>query len=154
MESSESSIPPWQETPLAQALTYLPVLGAFLWKSTLYTLRTLVYYPLSFLRVPFLAPLAVLLYVFAPAIVFVQVILEVLVFIPYRACAYLADAVYPLYVFCGVACITGVLVGGLGRVLSSWVTIIVMEITNPQRQKDEVKEVEGEIGKPKLEFTE
>ncbi|KAK1233055.1 hypothetical protein PQX77_003782 [Marasmius sp. AFHP31] len=154
MESAESSTPPWQETPLAQALTFLPVLGAFLWKSTLYILQTLVYYPLSILRIPVLAPFAILLYVFAPAIVFVQVILDVVVFIPYRACVYFVDALYPLYVFCGVACITGVLIGGLGRALASWTTMIAMDITNPRQEKDDVHEIEGGLEKPQLEFTE
>lgn len=41
-----------------------------------------------------------------------------LVLMPFKTAAYLLDALYPLYVFCGVACITGCLLGLGGRYLS------------------------------------
>lgn len=55
-------------------------------------------------------------------IVFVQVLFDVLVLTPYNSVIYLVDAIYPLYVFCGVACITGVILGVLARQLVFWLT--------------------------------
>ncbi|KAL0577283.1 hypothetical protein V5O48_004711 [Marasmius crinis-equi] len=154
MDSGNNS-PPWNETPLSQALTFLPVLGSLIWQGILSTLSIL-YYPLSFLRLPILAPLAILLYVFAPAIVFVQILLEVIIYTPYRVLVYLSDVVYPLYVFCGVACITGVLAGGFGRAMASWTTVVIVTLTEQENEKEQEtsRAIEGEALHPKLEFVE
>jgi cellulose synthase/poly-beta-1,6-N-acetylglucosamine synthase-like glycosyltransferase len=63
----------------------------------------------------FLSPFPVLLYILAPVIIFVQLFLEITVYSPYRAILWLSDAVYPAYAFLGVACITGALLGSIGR---------------------------------------
>lgn len=128
MESSASPVV-WTDTPLGQAITYLPALGSLIWRNFLYICRIL-FYPiayLSFLKVALLAPISIILYVFAPFIVLFQIILGLVIFTPYRALLYLADAVYPIYVLCGIACILGVLLGVSGRHLAKWVTIAVME---------------------------
>jgi hypothetical protein len=63
----------------------------------------------------FLFPFPILLYILAPVIVFVQLLFDLVVTTPYRVISYLSDAFYPVYVFVGVACITGALVGLGGR---------------------------------------
>ncbi|KAF8142958.1 hypothetical protein K438DRAFT_1518237, partial [Mycena galopus ATCC 62051] len=60
-------------------------------------------------------PVAVLLYILAPALVILQLFLEITVFSPYRAIVFASDAIYPVYVFLGIACITGALLGWVGR---------------------------------------
>ncbi|KAJ3785390.1 hypothetical protein GGU10DRAFT_354964 [Lentinula aff. detonsa] len=60
------------------------------------------------------------LYILAPVTVFMQVLLDVFLLMPYNMVIYLVDAMYPVYVFCGVACITGVIVGVLARQLVFW----------------------------------
>ncbi|CAA7264023.1 unnamed protein product [Cyclocybe aegerita] len=73
---------------------------------------------LSSLRpVLLLSPLPVLLYLFAPVTVFLDILATVFVRSPYRIVSYLLDALFPLYVFCGVACITGGVLGLAGRLL-------------------------------------
>ncbi|KAF8153860.1 hypothetical protein B0H34DRAFT_640116, partial [Crassisporium funariophilum] len=57
------------------------------------------------------------LYVFAPVTVFADIITTIFIRTPYRTAVYLLDALFPLYVLCGVACITGGVLGLLGRML-------------------------------------
>ncbi|KAG7099833.1 hypothetical protein E1B28_001641 [Marasmius oreades] len=147
MESSTSPIP-WNETPLGQTITYLPVLGSFLWRSFLLISGVLLY-PITYLsalKVPLLAPISIFLYVFAPFLVFTRIILDLFVFTPYSTFVYLVDAIYPVYVFCGVACITGVLMGTLGRFLAQWATMVVMGLTDQKKEADQEsyrEEIEG-----------
>ncbi|KAF8884366.1 hypothetical protein BD779DRAFT_1674180 [Infundibulicybe gibba] len=64
-------------------------------------------------------PLAIILYIASPAIVFLDISYTLFLSTPARIAVYLFDAFYPLYVFCGVACITGSLLGLAGKLLSS-----------------------------------
>ncbi|KAF7341526.1 hypothetical protein MVEN_01890100 [Mycena venus] len=73
----------------------------------------------------FLSPFPVLLYILAPVIVFIQIFLEIFVYTPSRAIIYLSDAFYPAYVFLGVACITGGLLGLVGRLTVNGVVYII-----------------------------
>ncbi|PPQ78565.1 hypothetical protein CVT25_011777 [Psilocybe cyanescens] len=65
-----------------------------------------------------LSPLPILLYVLAPVIVFLDIVATIIIRAPYRTITYLLEELFPLYVFCGVACITGVLLGLSARVLA------------------------------------
>ncbi|KAG7443598.1 uncharacterized protein BT62DRAFT_1008956 [Guyanagaster necrorhizus] len=76
-----------------------------------------------------LSPFPVFIYVFAPLIVFTQVALDIVVFTPARTILSLLELVYPLYVLMGIACITGLLVGGIGRLLT--LRILVWGIALP-----------------------
>ncbi|KAF8143111.1 hypothetical protein K438DRAFT_1784050 [Mycena galopus ATCC 62051] len=57
----------------------------------------------------------VLLYILAPFVAFLEPFLEIWVLSPYRAIIFVADALYPTYVFLGTACITGALLDLVGR---------------------------------------
>jgi hypothetical protein len=60
----------------------------------------------------------ILLYLFAPVIVFSQLVVTIFLLGPYNIILYLFDALYPLYLLAGVACITGGVLGIAGRGLS------------------------------------
>ncbi|GLB44383.1 hypothetical protein LshimejAT787_1700100 [Lyophyllum shimeji] len=66
----------------------------------------------------FFSPLPLIAYLFAPLIVFLDVLTDIAVRWPHRLALYALDALYPVYVFCGVACIVGVLLGTAGRVVA------------------------------------
>ena len=63
-------------------------------------------------------PVPILLYLFAPVIVFSELVVTIFFFAPYKSILYLLNALYPLYVLAGVACITGGVLGITGRGLS------------------------------------
>ena len=64
-----------------------------------------------------LSPLPIVLYVIAPVTVFLDLVVAIFIRAPYNGVLYLLDALFPLYVFCGVACITGGLLGLTARIL-------------------------------------
>jgi len=64
-----------------------------------------------------LSPFPIILYVIAPLTVFLDLVVAIFIRAPYNGVIYLLDALFPLYVFCGVACITGGLLGLTGRIL-------------------------------------
>ena len=66
----------------------------------------------------FFSPLPIALYFFAPAFVFLRIVADLLIVLPYRTTLSVLDMFYPLYVFFGVACITGTLVGLSGRLIT------------------------------------
>lgn len=57
------------------------------------------------------SPLPIALYLLAPVFVFLQAVTDIFVVMPYRITLALLDVFYPVYVFFGIACITGALVG-------------------------------------------
>ncbi|KAF9031357.1 hypothetical protein BDZ89DRAFT_1063982 [Hymenopellis radicata] len=116
--ASPSGVPPLEALlPLAsQSLSLLTSAFAFLIHS-LKWLFTKVTYP-----VILLTPLY---YILAPFVVLAQVSLDFLVFTPYRVIVYFLDLVYPIYVLVGVACIVGLMVGGLGRLATMRITMAV-----------------------------
>ncbi|KAJ7478972.1 hypothetical protein FB451DRAFT_1240277 [Mycena latifolia] len=79
----------------------------------------------------FLSPFPFLLYILAPVIVFVQLFLDVTVYTPYRFIVYLSDAFYPAYIFLGVACITGALMGLSGRLAVLGVVYVLPPAPSP-----------------------
>ncbi|KAG2144083.1 hypothetical protein BD769DRAFT_1748006, partial [Suillus cothurnatus] len=63
----------------------------------------------------------------APVILVLHIILDATVYTPYTIASNVAAALYPLYMFCGVACIFGVILGILGRSLVTLSNIIAPE---------------------------
>ena len=61
-------------------------------------------------------------YLVSPLLHFVAIIANLVFITPLAATRYLLTSLYPLYVFCGVACITGIAVGMTGRALSAFLT--------------------------------
>ncbi|KAG1835412.1 hypothetical protein DFJ58DRAFT_820648 [Suillus subalutaceus] len=53
----------------------------------------------------------------APVILVFHIVLDATVYTPYTIISNVAAALYPLYMFCGVACIFGAVLGILGRSL-------------------------------------
>jgi len=98
----------------------------------------------------FLSPLPILLYILAPFTVFFDIVTTVFVSAPYKTLTYILDAIYPLYVFCGVACIIGCLLGIAGRVVC-WVLVSSVEVEDdrPTRAVKTEYEGKGVMGKGK-----
>jgi len=72
------------------------------------------------------APLPFILYIMSPVIVFGQIVAGVFFVIPYHAVVDFFVAVQPFYVFCGVACISGALIGLGGRVFAGVVSAVIV----------------------------
>jgi hypothetical protein len=60
---------------------------------------------------PFLVIITIPIYLLSPAIITSKILVDLTVVFPYRAVSYIAQAVYPIYAFVGVACLSGALVG-------------------------------------------
>lgn len=67
-----------------------------------------------------------------PVITFSSILYAVALTTPFNLLKWLLEALFPLYVFCGVACITGGLLGLCGRFLCS---IIVKSLSAERLQK-------------------
>jgi hypothetical protein len=65
------------------------------------------------------------LYILAVVVVFVKISLDVLIYSPYCAIIYLSDAFYPAYIFFGVVCITGGLLGLVGHITGNDVVYMI-----------------------------
>lgn len=96
--------------PIARTIQF--VSAAFSFLKLTFSFFTNLFTP--FLR---LSPLPILGYVCAPLFVFLDINTTLFVRAPYQTVTYLLEAVFPLYVFVGVACITGVLLGLVARVM-------------------------------------
>ena len=92
-------------------------------------------------------PVPIFLYIIAPLTVFVGYLASVFVFMPYATLVYLLEALHPLYVFCGVACLTGALLGVVGRLVAWMVVASVVPEAKPIRTK-----TKKAIGKMKEEI--
>ncbi|KAK7050240.1 hypothetical protein R3P38DRAFT_2862418 [Favolaschia claudopus] len=106
---------------LFQALPYLRASAAYGLSSLLSVMRSAPAVVLSagnLLIQPIAAPLPIFAYIFAPVIIVLQVLLGVVVYAPLRGIAFVSGIFYPLYVFLGVACITGGLLGFCARILT------------------------------------
>jgi polyferredoxin len=105
---------------LQQLLPYVISGGSVLFSGILLVFRSLIHLVSASSRsILIFSPLPVALYLLAPAFVFLQVTTDLFMVLPYRIVLAFLDVVFPLYVFCGVACITGALVGFSGRLLTS-----------------------------------
>ena len=65
-----------------------------------------------------LSPIPIILYILAPVFTFCQVLLDVVVLGPVKTMGYMVEVIYPVYVFVGVGCITGCLLGFMGKYMS------------------------------------
>jgi hypothetical protein len=70
---------------------------------------------------PFLAIIPIPIYLLSPVVITSKILLDLFVVLPFRAVVYVAQALYPLYAFLGVACLSGAIVGFGGRQLVSLV---------------------------------
>ena len=96
-------------SPILQLISYITT--AFSWFKYFSS-------SISFFRLLLFWPVPILLYLFAPVVVFSNIVLTIFFFAPYKSILYLLDALYPLYVLAGVACITGGVLGIAGREFS------------------------------------
>jgi hypothetical protein len=70
---------------------------------------------------PLLAILSICIYILSPFIISSKILLDLLVVFPYRAVSYVSQALYPIYAFLGVACLSGAIIGFGARQLVSLV---------------------------------
>ena len=114
--------------PIATILPIISAIAKFLYSLAFRGAHTaahalsLAAYPLLVLAT---APLPLLRYMLSPLIVFVQLFLGLFFVIPYQALVNFFIAIQPVYVFCGVACITGAVVGLGGRVVASFFNAVI-----------------------------
>ena len=87
------------------------------------------------------------LYVIAPVTTFFELVVTLFITTPYCAAAYLLEALYPVYVFLGVAVITGGLLGIMGRVVSIIIVYVVAERkkANSEEEDEEVKSEDEDL---------
>lgn len=109
MTSSSSSTP----SPIPSTL--LPLILPYLTSTIRTSFQLVTYIPKL---VPWSSLISPLSYVFAPLTTFISILLTITVFTPYHLITWLLENVYPVYVFCGVACITGGILGLSGRLVS------------------------------------
>lgn len=70
---------------------------------------------------PFLALLPIPIYLLSPVTITSKIFFDLLVLLPYRAVVYVSQALYPIYAFMGVACLSGAIIGFGGRQIVSLV---------------------------------
>lgn len=74
---------------------------------------------IALLLTPLTLVLPIFTYTFAPFVYTAQMLTDMLVVTPYQVAVYILQALYPLYVFVGVACISGLVIGfGARQVVS------------------------------------
>ncbi len=116
----KASVPAEVASPISQLLPYLTTAFS--------TLKLAVRVAARALRpIRTLSPAPALLYLLAPVFVFLDITATLFLRTPYRTALYLLDAAFPLYVFVGVACITGGILGLVARVLSR-VILVSLEV--------------------------
>jgi len=71
---------------------------------------------------PFILAYPAISYLVAPLLAFVVMVINISVLSPLSVAHYLLNFLYPVYVFCGFACITGIVIGMGGRGLSALLT--------------------------------
>ncbi|KIK01722.1 hypothetical protein K443DRAFT_550095 [Laccaria amethystina LaAM-08-1] len=84
--------------------------------------------------------ISITLYVIAPVTTFLELVVTLFITTPYHAAAYLLEALYPIYVFLGVAVITGGLLGIMGRVVSIIIVYVVAERKKANSDLEEEEE--------------
>ena len=71
---------------------------------------------------PFFLVYPAISYLLAPITVSVAMVIDISVLAPLSVARYLLSSLYPVYVFCSIACITGIVAGMGGRGLSALLT--------------------------------
>ncbi|KIK63807.1 hypothetical protein GYMLUDRAFT_454921 [Collybiopsis luxurians FD-317 M1] len=138
--------------PISVIIQHVPIILSYTARTVIsfcyfasWVIRSTLSYPTLLLLPPAGFILSITFYLFAPVIVFFQVLLDVLVFTPYNLALYFLDAVYPLYVFCGVASITGILIGLLAKRLVVQINKVArFEVAGEQSNKRREEQVKWE----------
>lgn len=117
----ETSAPAEVASPISQLLPYLTAAFSALKLTGRVAARAL-------RPIRSLSPAPALLYLLAPVFVFLDITATLFLRTPYRTAVYLLDAAFPLYVFVGVACITGGILGLAARLLSR---VIIVSLQTP-----------------------
>lgn len=126
--------------PIASLLPIISTISGFLYSFATKASNVALYiislslYPLLVLGK---APLPFLRYILSPLIVFCQILLGLFFIVPYQAIVNFFVAIQPVYVFCGVACITGAVVGLGGRLVERLLNTIIEGPGSPQEGKGE-----------------
>lgn len=119
-----------QSPPIAQLVVLASKTSTILVAGVSYLIHAFVILT-SWISYPMLiivtAPLPFILYVLSPILVFGQIVLGGLFILPYNAIVDLFVALQPFYVFCGVACISGAIVGIGGRLIAGVVSSVIIE---------------------------
>lgn len=119
MEDNQATEAVSQPRAIQRAYPHLKAALSFLLASSLALYRLLVALAFKISKpILLLSPVPIALYILSPIFTLCSVLFDILVLMPFKTAVYLLDALYPLYVFCGVACITGCLLGLGGRYLS------------------------------------
>ena len=127
-----SNVPPSTANQVSSPppiLQIAPILSRF-FSTALSTLRLL------FLSVRALSPLPLFLYVLAPFLVFSATLIDLLVWSPLRIITNILTVLYPVYVFVGVALISGAILGVSGRFLTRALTTIVIADSRSSRSRE------------------
>ncbi|KDQ52941.1 hypothetical protein JAAARDRAFT_39658 [Jaapia argillacea MUCL 33604] len=118
-----------QPPPIVHILSLLSASFSLIFRVFSYFTYTL----LSLLHFSFLSPVSFLfkplLYILSPLTTLIAIIGDTFVFIPYEIIVGVAGWVYPLYVFVGVACLVGAVVGFGGRVVGGGLVSGFLEAT-------------------------
>lgn len=115
--------------PIAQIIPFISKTSAFLVATASYLIHALlvfaswVSYPMHIVAT---APLPAILYIVSPISTFGQILFSVFFLIPYNATVDIFVALQPVYVFCGVACITGAVIALGGRLFAVVVSTAIM----------------------------
>lgn len=119
MQDNQATEVASQPRAIQRAYPHLKAGLSFLLASSLALYRLLVALAFNISKpILLLSPVPIALYILSPIFTLCSVLFDMLVLMPFKAAVYLFDALYPLYVFCGVACIMGCLLGLGGRYLS------------------------------------
>lgn len=128
MQDNQATEVASQPRAIQRAYPHLKAGLSFLLASSLALYRLLVALAFNISKpILLLSPVPIALYILSPIFTLCSVLFDMLVLMPFKAAVYLFDALYPLYVFCGVACIMGCLLGLGGRYLSDVLVKMVAE---------------------------
>jgi hypothetical protein len=112
--------------PISQLLPLLSNAIKFTHSAALFFLDavTQLTYPVRIIAV---SPLPLLLNILSPVIIFGNILLDTLFLTPLYILSSILGALYPVYVFLGVACISALLLAVIGRVLSQALVAAVLD---------------------------
>lgn len=115
--------------PIAQVVPVLSAIATFVVAAVSKSSYALIA-AISWVSHPILAllkaPLPFVLYLISPLVLFIKIVLGIFFVIPYNGVVDFFVAVQPFYVFCGVACISGAVIGLGGRMVAGFISEIIL----------------------------
>ncbi|KAH7927988.1 hypothetical protein BV22DRAFT_1193151 [Leucogyrophana mollusca] len=141
---SPTSVPPSTTSPPIAQLLPLARNAFTILSSVTLTLSRLL---LAVLR-PLHIFLPVLLSILAPFTLLFDILLDGFVLTPYAVVSGAVAALYPVYVFCGVACVSGAAVGIFGRGLVSVLNAVVAPSSSAKEEIAPVPATPSSDGSP------